>query len=169
MPMFVKKPVPVEAVRFTGDNWAEMHAFTGHHETGDGHPVDTFNPIGTYLPNHQHPLAKAELWVEANQAWLPIVVGEWVMRDQYGFYPCQGDEEAPENYEPKTASPGMMGIEPSKEWAEFYVRDANGNLQGPWSERACKDDVRSGEGGVEVLRRDITESVLLRVTRRSDA
>lgn len=107
MPTFIKKPVPVEAVRFTGDNWAEMHAFTGHRllegqfDSQTGMPVyaDVFNPIGTYLSEYENTSAAAELWVEANQSHLPIAVGEWIMQDTHGFYPCKGDEVAPENYE----------------------------------------------------------------------
>lgn len=40
---------------------------------------------------------------------------------------------------------------------EWYVRDANGRVHGPWSEKACREDVASGEGGVEVLRRYVTK------------
>lgn len=90
MPRFTKKPVEVEAVQFTGDNWAEMHEFTGHRnvETEEQpHLVDAFNPIGTYLLAKHYDEA-AELYVAANKSVLPIVVGEWVIKDSLGFYPC---------------------------------------------------------------------------------
>lgn len=45
---------------------------------------------------------------------------------------------------------------------EWYVRDANGLLQGPWSKDVCFEDVDSGEGGVEVVRREIVDTVVTR-------
>jgi hypothetical protein len=30
-----------------------------------------------------------QIWVAANEAWLPIQEGEWVLQDELGFYPCQ--------------------------------------------------------------------------------
>jgi len=90
-----KKPVIIEAVQFTGDNWAEMHAFTGHRNvetTSDPCMVDIFTEVGTYLVTHLlGDTTKAELWVEANRSVLPIEVGEWVIKDELGFYPCKAD------------------------------------------------------------------------------
>lgn len=34
---------------------------------------------------------KASIWVEANQEWLSIEVGEWIIKDQHGIYPCKND------------------------------------------------------------------------------
>ncbi len=31
----------------------------------------------------------AALWVAANESYLPLVDGEWVIHDAIGFYPCQ--------------------------------------------------------------------------------
>lgn len=93
MPKFRKKPIEVEAVQFTGDNWAEMHAFTGHRLLSDQiNMVDAFNPIGTYLTSAGRDNTYAELWVDANGTVLPIPVGEWVIKDSLGFYPCQEDK-----------------------------------------------------------------------------
>lgn len=100
---FVKKPIMVEAVRFTGDNWAEMHAFTGHRHIEGRVYVDVFVEAGTYtLVGRDEPEYVAELWVEANSAWVPLTVGEWIMKDDFGFYPCQDDGTgfAPLNYAP---------------------------------------------------------------------
>jgi hypothetical protein len=94
MGKYRKKPVEVEAVQFTGENWAEMHAFTGHRNVeNDLNPymVDIFTEIGTYLATYLNDAAKAELWVEANKSVLPIEIGEWVIQDRLGFYPCKED------------------------------------------------------------------------------
>jgi hypothetical protein len=98
---FVKQPVEIEAVQFTGDNWAEMHAFTGHRQLAgqlEGGPAyaDAFGPIGTYTRSDD-PTVLAELWVEANKQWLPIEKYEWVIKDRLGFYPCK-DEIFKETY-----------------------------------------------------------------------
>ena len=55
MGRYRKKPVEVEAVQFTGENWAEMHEFTGHRNVeNDLNPymVDIFTEIGTYLATY---------------------------------------------------------------------------------------------------------------------
>jgi len=40
----------------------------------------------------------ASIWVEANQEWLDIEVGEWIIKDSLGIYPCK-DEVFREKYE----------------------------------------------------------------------
>lgn len=32
-----------------------------------------------------------ELYVAANNAWLDIEIGEWIIKDSRGFYPCKPD------------------------------------------------------------------------------
>lgn len=89
MPKFQKKPVVVEAVQFDGFNFAAMRKFCGtHRDSADEVDINTFNPIGTYL-SVGGGKADGELWVEANNAWLPIETGEWVIKDDIGFYPCK--------------------------------------------------------------------------------
>lgn len=96
---FRKNPIEFEAVQFTGDNWDEMREFTGVRiAPHDGHVINIFNPLGTFLPTHLYdqvvddkPIPTAELWVDANHKWLPIVIGEWVIKDQLGFYPCKDE------------------------------------------------------------------------------
>lgn len=106
MPTFVKRPIPIEAVRFTGDNWAELHAFTGHRnvETED-HPhwADVFNPVGTYtMLAEEDPDIVAEVWDSLHSTHVGVKVGQWIMRGTEGeFYPCadDGTGTAPMNYE----------------------------------------------------------------------
>jgi hypothetical protein len=86
-----KKPVVIEAVQFTGENFAELAAFCGSHPDSSGHlEIATFNRIGTYLLDDK-PGVLGELWVAANGAWLGLVQGEWVIHDSLGFYPCKPD------------------------------------------------------------------------------
>lgn len=93
MARFRKKPVEVEAVQFTGENWAEMHAFTGHRNVDtEEHPhwVDVFTEIGTFLLGMHYDEA-AELYVSANRSVMPIIVGEWVIKENGGFVPCKNE------------------------------------------------------------------------------
>ncbi|ACH63018.1 hypothetical protein Cali_32 [Mycobacterium phage Cali] len=105
-----KKPVVVEALQWTGDNaedlaeWATMPchgAIPGSElicfmsmdddeifDTVESMRYDEFRAVG----------ATAALWVNANQSWLPIKDGEWVVKDRLGFYPVE-DGVFAETYE----------------------------------------------------------------------
>lgn len=106
---FRKKPVEVEAVRFTGENWAEMHAFCGHRplegqfsqETGAQAYADIFNPAGTYATWPDG--VEGEVWDWLHRTHVGVLAGQWVIRGTEGeFYPCEDDGTgtAPLNYEP---------------------------------------------------------------------
>lgn len=88
---FRKRPVEVEAMQWTGDNAAAMRAFTGVHKTESGGEHLVFTTQSGY----------GELFVAANGAWLPLEIGEWVLHDTRGFYPCKPDIFA-ETYGPDT-------------------------------------------------------------------
>lgn len=99
--IYRKRPVEIEALQFTGDNWEEMQEFCGTHRDTDPTnevPIETFTPAGTNLLPIDGNLNKAELWVQANESWLPIEPGEWVIHDQLGFYPCK-DKQFRETYD----------------------------------------------------------------------
>lgn len=75
-----KKPVEVEAVRWTGDNADEMSAWMGA-------DFDVLDPADAT----DDPDQTATIFVDANSRWLGIVTGEWVIRDRLGFYPCKAE------------------------------------------------------------------------------
>lgn len=89
MPSFQVAPVTVEAVQFTGENWAEMHEFTGHRFDNeiDRHPIDIFNGIGTFLPKDMFPDAEGEIWVAAANRWMPVSKDDWIVQGPTGFSP----------------------------------------------------------------------------------
>lgn len=89
MPTFHVAPVTVEAVQFDGENWHEMHDFTGHRFDNeiDRHPIDIFNGIGTYLPSDAYPDAVAEVWVAAANRWMPVSKDDWIVQGPTGFSP----------------------------------------------------------------------------------
>lgn len=89
-----KKPIDVEAIKWTGSNLAEVQQFVGVMQNMDG-DVSTVrfleqksrNDDGERIWNNP----SAHLWVEANLAWVPVPVGQWVLKDRAGFYPCRAD------------------------------------------------------------------------------
>lgn len=90
MGRYISVPTEIEAVQFNGENFGEIRLLTGTTKKLDW-DVFAFQPIGMYLIDYLNPGAAAELWVEANQQWLPIEVGEWIIRDSRGCYPCKDD------------------------------------------------------------------------------
>lgn len=87
---YTKLPATIEAIQFDGLNWDEVQKFVGV-RVADGHRITCFNILGTYLlvADDIGLQYVAELWVEANHGWLPINLGEWILKDEAGFYPCK--------------------------------------------------------------------------------
>ena len=69
-------------MQWTGDNTDELREWLTGGE---------FEP-----PKHGE---SAQIWVNANQAWLHIETGDWVAKDRHGFYPIKADVFA-ETYDP---------------------------------------------------------------------
>lgn len=70
---FRKKPVEIEAMRWTFDTVQAMKAWVGDHCYPD--------------PSTR----RLKLFVQANAAWLYLNEGEWVAKDRHGFYPIKDD------------------------------------------------------------------------------
>jgi hypothetical protein len=69
-----KRPIVIEAMQWTGDNI---------HDLQDWITAESLHgPVAAEL---------ARLYVAANDVWLNIEIGEWVLRDAHGFYPCKSD------------------------------------------------------------------------------
>lgn len=76
---FIKKPVEVQAMQWTGSNSKQLVDWTDMQ----------FLPIKPgFALNPEH---TGELFVAANNQWLGLVTGEWVLKDRHGFYPCKPD------------------------------------------------------------------------------
>ncbi|QAX92888.1 hypothetical protein KNU39_gp78 [Gordonia phage Mutzi] len=96
-----KKPVEAEAIQWTGDNPYAVRAFTGMHKpdphrSGDHFVFTVESGVG-------------KLYVAANGAWLDIEVGEWIIRDAKGFYPCKPDIFAG-SYEPVEDDDPLLAV-----------------------------------------------------------
>lgn len=82
---FQRKPTQIQAVQWTGQNRSEISEF------------------GAQVRSTR--TSALSLWVEANKAWLDLEQGEWIAKDQLGFYPIK-DVMIQENYEEVTSLPG---------------------------------------------------------------
>jgi hypothetical protein len=69
-----KRPVVVAAMRFTGspNNRDALEAWG----------------VKLKMMPHEGTIVTA-LWVQANKTWLPLDVGEYIIQDKLGFYPCK--------------------------------------------------------------------------------
>lgn len=75
-----KRPVVVDAIRWTGDNASEVTAFVGRRP---GTTEDAFQ-----LPDASSQWDQARVWAEAEGCWMRCPVGHWVIRGIKGeFYP----------------------------------------------------------------------------------
>lgn len=95
--VYVSVPTRVQAMRWTaepgvteafwdwcGEKFVERMKFT--HKRG-------------------HDFVSAALYVDANQTWVPLEPGEWVLCDQHGFYPCK-DDVFRKKYRPQNTTAG---------------------------------------------------------------
>jgi hypothetical protein len=73
---FVKKPIEVQAIQWTGDNADELEVFA------------RYNFI---IPDEGH-IDCAEIYDRLHGTWIKVSVGDWVIRGVHGeFYPCNSD------------------------------------------------------------------------------
>ena len=69
---YIKKPIPVEAVQWTGENFNEIHNFI------------TTSPVVITMLN--------ELIISTLEGEMKAPVGSWIIRGPKGeFYPCRQD------------------------------------------------------------------------------
>lgn len=66
-----KKPVVIEAIRFTGDNWADVERFA------PGHVIEEFAG------------SPCEVYDNLHDTWVAFDKGDWIIKGVKGeFYPC---------------------------------------------------------------------------------
>jgi hypothetical protein len=74
---FEREPTTIEAIQWTGQN------------------IDAIGDFGCTV---EHYGGMLRLFVQANQTWLPLEVGEWIARDEHGYYPIKDGGDRPSNY-----------------------------------------------------------------------
>lgn len=92
MGIFVKKPVRVEAIQFTGENFYELRRFCDtHRDPYDEYDISTFNPIGLYSTSEDQEVV-AEVWDKLHSTWVGVKAGQWIIKGIQGeFYPCDAE------------------------------------------------------------------------------
>lgn len=99
---FRKRPIEVEAVRYGKDDdgrWyagavqrvaAFMAGLGADAQMTDGQICDFLRPTGLWDPPENSDL---QMWDgTAHNSWLPLAVGDWVIKGVQGeFYPCKPD------------------------------------------------------------------------------
>lgn len=80
---FRKKPVVIEAVRWTGDNAADLDSFAaGHFDVLDEQD----------RANIDDPEATAQIFDALHSTWVLVYDGDWIIRGVQGeYYPCRPD------------------------------------------------------------------------------
>ncbi len=82
MGRYRKKPIAVEAIRWTGANVADLDALCGIANWGTIDVADRGDD-----PDHT-----AQVWDKLHSVWVPFADGDWVIRGIRGeFYPCKAD------------------------------------------------------------------------------
>jgi hypothetical protein len=97
MARFRKKLPEVDAVQFTGDNWAEMHEFTGHSEDSRGQ-FDMFAEVHPFTVNGTR--FGAILWNTLANQWDRVAIGWWIVKGPDGNFYVAPDEAFQQGYEP---------------------------------------------------------------------
>lgn len=69
---YTSRPVSITAMQWTGENLDDIKAWVGDDNL-----------------DHWASGVALTLWVEANTSWLPLEPGEWIVKDELGFYPCK--------------------------------------------------------------------------------
>ena len=79
---FRKKPVEIEAIQWTGNNLADVQAFTGPAHFGAVPPED----------RDPDPDMTAEVYDKLHSTWVHVYDGQWIIRGVKGeLYPVAAD------------------------------------------------------------------------------
>jgi len=88
MKQYVKKPIPVSALQWTGDNLEEMKAFCTD-ENGVEMCFIDFSTSYTLKDSYSHSENHSDLWIKTKEGDLKAQVRDYIMKGIEGeFYPC---------------------------------------------------------------------------------
>lgn len=82
-------PTTITAIQWTGDNIHALWDWCGADNVYG--PVPTIDDADHNQNLHAKDveMRPARLYVAANDAWLDLEIGEWILKDDLGFYPCK--------------------------------------------------------------------------------
>ena len=88
MKQYVKKPIPVSALQWTGDNLEEMKAFCTD-KNGVEMCLIKFSTSYTLKDSSSHSENHSDLWIKTKEGDLKAQVRDYIMKGIEGeFYPC---------------------------------------------------------------------------------
>lgn len=91
MPKFVKLPVEIEALKFTGDNLKEIQDFVGLIPDYDNETLG-FRLAKSIATVHEEEGIVARVWDKLHSTWVGVKAGQWIMKGVKGeFYPCDDE------------------------------------------------------------------------------
>lgn len=90
--LYRREPTEIRAIQWTGENLTAVKTFVGN--IGAPHERRSAVELRPEGPSD----IKLYLFVAANNDWLPIVKGEWIAEDQFGYYPIKDTNGHPTNY-----------------------------------------------------------------------
>ena len=80
MTKYRKKPIEIEAVQFTGDNWDEIQKFTG---------IQCVSKCGF---NYEDGYMIGKVYIKTLEGEVQFHKGDWIIKGIKGeFYPCKPD------------------------------------------------------------------------------
>jgi hypothetical protein len=88
---FRKRPVVIEAIRWTGDNAEEIKAFVGVRDNGESR----FLLPGEISGAWEHP----HVYEDLHETWVTVFPGHWVVKGTQGDFYLRADDVFAETYE----------------------------------------------------------------------
>lgn len=79
MPFYQTRRVVRDCEQWTGENAEFLSAKFG------------LDVLFVWDGDRPEPTLVCSIYVNANDAWLVLQVGEWIIRDSHGIYPCKDD------------------------------------------------------------------------------
>lgn len=88
MTLYIKKPIPVEAIQVREDNWDEVYDFA---DTFYIHEKSEYEREDSYVDFWYSEDGPA-VFDELHNVWVPFEYGDWIIRGVQGeLYPHKGD------------------------------------------------------------------------------
>jgi hypothetical protein len=88
---YTKKPVTIEAVRWTGDNYETIRDWVGERSSEDPYNRNGFIPVEEQWPDPPEDIT-ALVWDRLHSTWVGVKTGHWIIKGIQGeFYPCDNE------------------------------------------------------------------------------
>lgn len=149
---FKKKPVEIDALQFTGDNWLEINQFVGKIFPHDGDLHWGFTPV-----EEGEDEVVAIVWDKLHSTWVGVKANQWIIKGVKGeFYPCDADVfeetyDAIDDFsdDDNAVSPYCMSCAPKHRGIPHHFHETSEHND--WWDRYAKLQLNSTEGSIDGL------------------